>query len=669
MALKYPHLFTPFKIGKLELKNRICMAPMLPGGWLDGSKNVTNETIAYYEERAKGGAGLIIVGASFPDSGLEITDFTKSPFARPDHFRVQTKKLVDAVHKYGCKLFVQMQLGSGRTAVPFTLAGPPVAPSPVANRYDPDVTCRELTTEEVYRLIDAVVEATVLSQQAGADGVNINGVKGGYLGDQFATQAFNHRTDEFGGDLDGRVRLMVEIIRRIRERCGPNFPVTTRLGTKGHMKAERVGHLPGEEYTEFGRDVEESLEIGRILERAGYDGIVFGTGTYDSIYWLYPPMYMEDGCYLEEASLLKKALNIPIICPGKLSDPGLADKAIREGTIDALGVGRGLVADAHWPNKVKSGKVEDIRPCIYCNNGCLARVLSGLNMQCAVNSDVFCERMTAQKYRRVDRPKKVAIVGGGIAGMEAARVAATRGHEVTIYEAGAQLGGLMLPSGVPFAKEGERKLLAWFKHQLEELGVTVRLNTRLSAEDVLALDADELLIATGSTPRMLQVPGGDADCVTTAADVLLGKKQPGKKVVLVGGGQVGCETAIWLRQQGCEVTLVEARNALMLGGTEPIPQPNRDMLMELLIYHDIPVHLSTAVQAVTAEGVQVTGKEGERTIEADTVVLSIGYQPNDELYRAVYGASDKKVWLLGDAKQPLNFMTAVRDGSAIGAVI
>ncbi|MDD4389272.1 MAG: FAD-dependent oxidoreductase [Eubacteriales bacterium] len=667
--MKYGELFKPFKIGKLEIKNRICMAPMLPGGHLDECKNVTDETIAYYEERAKGGAGLIITGASFPDSRLEITDFTKSPFACPDTFRVQTKKLVDAVHRYGCKLFFQMQLGTGRTGVPAILEGLPVAPSAVANRYDPDVTCRPLTTEEVYRLIEAVIQGAVLAQQAGADGVNVNGVKGGYLGDQFATAAFNHRTDEFGGGVDGRIRLMIKIIEGIKERCGADFPVTTRVGTKAHMKAERVGHLPGEEYTEFGRDVEESLEIAKKLEEAGYDGIVFGTGTYDSIYWLYPPMYMHDGCYLEEAAILKKAVNIPVICPGKLSAPEMANKAIKDGLIDALSVGRGLVADPYWPNKVKTGQVEDIRPCIYCNNGCLARVLSGIDMKCAVNPDVFCELSTADKYQKADVAKNIAIIGGGVAGLEAARVAAIRGHKVTVYERGEKLGGLMLPGEVPEFKKKDTLLLDWYKRQIEKLNVVIKLNTIMGADEILKLDADEIIVATGSEARTLPVPGGDSEKVMTSAEVLLGEKVPGKKIVMIGGGQVGCETAIWLKDRGYDVSVVENRDALILGGAEPIAQPNRDMLLELLIFKNIPTYTGTAVQEITEQGVVISGANGTETLDADSVVISVGYQSNNELYRKVYASSDKKVWLIGDAQIPATIMMAIRDGSAIGAIV
>lgn len=669
MVNKFPELFKPFKINNLEIKNRIVMAPMLPNGRLDANKNLTDETIAYYEERAKGGVGLIIVGASFPDDGLEITDFAKSPAAAPNTFLFQTRKLVESVHRYGCKLFFQIQLGSGRTAVPQYYETQPIAPSPVKNRYDPSVICRELTTEEVYKLIDSVVSLTALSQMAGCDGVNINGVKGGYLGDQFAIDAFNHRTDEFGVDLDGKIRVMTKIIEGIRKACGPNFPVTTRLGTKSHMKAERVGALPGEEYKEFGRDMEESLEIGRKLQAAGYDGIVFGTGTYDSIYWLYPPMYMPDGCYIEEASKLSEALDIPVICPGKLSDPYLAEKALEEGKIDALGMGRQLVADPYWPIKVKTGKLDEIRPCLYCNNGCLARVLGGMPMACAVNADLFSEREQHAKYANVATPKKIAIIGGGIAGLEAARVAAMRGHNVTIYEKEDHLGGLMIPGEVPEFKKNDRQLLAWYKLQMEKLGVNIKLNTEITPELIDSLDADDIVVATGSTPRKLNVPGSNGDNVLTAADALAGKKTISKSVVIIGGGQVGCETAIWLKDQGYDVSIIEAKDSLIAATAEPISQANRDMLLELLIYKKVPTYTSAQVKAIESDKVIYESSGEEKSIPCSSVVVSIGYVANDDLYRKIDAVTAKPVWLIGDAKQPGTIMSAIRDASAVAAIL
>lgn len=668
MKTNYPELFKPFKINKLEIKNRIVMAPMLPLGWLDEDKNLTEDTIAYYTERAKGGAGLIMTGASFTDAKIEFMDFTRSPFAKPNTFLIQTRKLVESVHRYGCKVFVQMQLGCGRTSVPAFQEGLPVAPSKVANRYAPDIECREMTTEEVYDLINATVNAVALCQAAGADGVNINGVKGGYLGDQFAIEAFNKRTDEFGGDIDGRIRLMVKIIEGVRAACGPDFPVTTRIGTKSHMKAERVGHLPGEEYTEYGRDMEESLIVAKKLEEAGYDGVLFGTGSYDSIYWLYPPMYMPDGCYIEEASELKKALDIPIMVPGKLSEPEMANEALKNGLIDSLSMGRALLADPYWPTKVRNNEIEDIRPCIYCNNGCIGRVLNGLPMQCAVNPDAFQERYQADKYAKVAKPKKIAIIGGGIAGMEAARVAAIRGHAVTIYEATDRLGGLMIPAEVPAFKDKDRKLLKWFKYQMDKLGVTIKLNEPMTADKILALDADEIIVATGSKARKLPVEGADQAHVISGEAALLDISKVKGKVVLIGGGQVGCETAIWLKQNGIDVTIVENRADLILGSGDPIPQQNRDMLLEMLIFHNIPVYKSTRVTAIKEKSV-VINDGAEKELDADTVIVSIGYQPNQDLYNEVYQVADKNVWMIGDAQRPATIMMAIRDGSAIGALV
>ncbi len=670
MSLKYEALFKPFKIGNLEVKNRICMSPMLPNGWLDENKNVTDTSISYYAERAKNGVGLIVVGASFPDADLEKANFNKSPFSVPEEFVIKTKKLTEAVHKYGGKVFFQIQLGSGRTGVPATSPGVlPVAPSPVKNRWDPSVICRELTKDDIRRLIDSTVQGAVLAKQAGCDGIDINGIKGGYLGDQFATDAFNHRTDEYGGSLENKIRILTEIVRGIKEKCGPNFQVTTRLGTKAHMKAEGVGQLPGEEYTEFGRDMEESLKIGKMLEAAGFDAIIFGTGTYDSLYWLYPPMYMPEGTYLEEAQILKKSLNIPVICPGKLSDPQLANKAVEEGLVDAVAMGRGLVADAEWADKVKRGDIENIRPCIYCNNGCLARVLGGFSMQCAVNPDVFNEAEIAEKYRRVPQVKKVSIIGGGIAGMEAARVAAIRGHKVTVYEGRDKLGGLMIPAHVPDFKFRDKWLLDWFELQLKKLDVEIKLNRKMTTEEILNLDADEIVIATGSTAKTIDIPGGQQAKVVTATDALTESDRLGKRIVLVGGGQVGIETAIWLKEKGHDVSIVEARDGLMQATVEPIAPPNLHMLQELVVYHQIPVYLNTVVKEFSGSEVTLTGKDGETTVEADNIVLSIGYNANDKIFKEVYARSEKKVWLLGDAKVPGTIMTAIRDGSAVGATI
>ena len=662
-------LWTPFKIGKLECKNRICMAPMMPGGWLDESKNLTDRVIRYYEERARGGVGLIYAGASFPDAKLEIADFTTSPFAKPELFIQQTGKLVDAVHKYDCRVFMQIQLGCGRVAAPMILKDPPVAPSAVPNVFDPNIRCRELTTKEVYQLIDAVVDGAVLCQQAGADGVDINGVNSGYLGDQFATERFNHRTDEFGGSLENRARLLTEIVRRIKEKCGSDFPVTTRLGTKSHISSPGVGHLPGDPYEEYGRDMSESLALGRILEQAGFDGILFGTGSYEAMYWIFPPRYMADGAYLEEIRQLKSVLHIPIISPGKLADPHLAEQAIRDGVIDAVALGRASLADPHWANKVKAGRYEDIRPCRWCNDGCIARGLGGKDVQCAVNPDLFHEGEMAAKYAKADHPKKVAVIGAGLAGMEAARVAAIRGHQVTLYEQGDQIGGRLLASAVPGFQDADRKLLAWYEHALRDSGVKICLNQKLDLQQILALDAEALVMAVGGTPRRPALPDTKGVTMLSCEDALRGRKPLGRQILLMGGDLIACETALWLHEQGLAATIVCAAEELLGEDVIPVPQGNRDMLLGLLKRAQFPVYTKAEVTALTSEGAQIEADGHRVRIPCDMILYSLHQDPDRSLFQSVYENTDKPVWLAGDASAPGSILTAVRDGSAIGAVI
>ena len=642
---------------------------MMPGGWLDESKNVTDRVIRYYEERARGGAGLIFAGACFPDARLEIADFTASPFAKPELFIQQTGKLVDAVHKYDCRLFMQIQLGCGRVAAPMILKDPPIAPSPVPSVFDPAIQCRELTTQEVYTLIDAVVEGAVLCRQAGADGVDINGVNSGYLGDQFATERFNHRTDEFGGNLQNRARLLTEIVRRIKEQCGKDFPVTTRLGTKSHISSPGVGHLPGEPYEEYGRDLPESLALGKILEEAGFDGILFGTGSYEAMYWIFPPRYMEDGAYLEEIRQLKSVLTIPVISPGKLADPSLANAAVQSGIIDAVALGRASLADPHWANKVRSGHIEKIRPCRWCNEGCIARGLTGKDVQCAVNPDLFHEGEMTVKYQKTAHPKKIAVIGAGIAGMEAARVAAIRGHQVTLYDQNSKIGGRLLASSVPGFQDADRRLLAWYENALKENEVILCLNRRLTLSEILALNADALVIASGGSPGKPSLTPCENTAMFSCEDALLGKHPLGGQILILGGDLIACETALWIREQGLSASICCSRDQLLIEDADPVPQGNHDMLLGLIRHTGFPVYLDTQVQELTSQGavLEIQGKRA--LVPCDTLLYSLPSSPDRSLFRRVYECTEKPVWLAGDACAPGSILTAVRDGSAIGAAL
>jgi 2-enoate reductase len=668
MYLKYQELFKPFNIGKIEIKNRIVMSPMLTGGWFDENGVITNEVIDYYEERAKGGVGLIYTTAFTLNHGLETaTMLFVSPFTHPERFLTQMKKLTDRIHPYDTKLFIQLTLGNGRVMAPFLLDGAPISASENPNWWVPGVNCRPLNKEEVERLVQSAVEAAVWCRQTGCDGVDIVGAYGGYLGDQFATDVFNRRTDEYGGSLDGKLKVFIDIVKGIKALCGAEFPVTTRLGAKHYMKGMLQSPVPGEKYKEFGRDLEESIAMAQKLEEAGYDGILAAGGTYDSLYWLYPPMYQKDGLWLEDVAKLKGHVSIPIICPGKITMPQLANDAIKNKMVDAVALGRALLADPEWANKAKLGEDEAIRPCIGCNNGCLARDFAGLPLQCAVNADLFNEKNAT--LRKVDKPKKIAVIGGGIAGMEAARIAAYRGHDVTLYEKNSLLGGMVIAGSVPKFKDADRRLLKWYEKELKDAGVTVKLGCSMTLEQVERLDSDEIVVATGATARVPPIPGVERAHVVTAVEVLLGEKETGRRVTLIGGGQVGCELALWLEEKGRQVTLVEALDGLMTSGKEALFMGNKMMLTDMLAYKKIKVMLSTKVLAIAENSVDVVTKDGSETIPADSVVLAIGYHSNDRLYKAINSTVPKKVWLLGDAKTPGNIMFAVKDGAAIGRVL
>ena len=658
--LRYPALFEPFKIGKVEIKNKVVMAPLLTIGWFEENSIISDKMIDYYEERAKGGVGAVFTCGNVPNAHLEDCAFTISPFQDPERFVHQAKKLADTLHKYDTKLFIQVWFGLGRVAFTDFLADQAVAPTEGPNRWKPEVTCRSMTRAEIWHLIDKVVEGAKLIYEAGADGVDINGAYGGYMGDQFTTDLFNKRTDEFGGDMDGQLRVLTEIVKKIKKETSEDFPVTCRLGTKHYMKAERQASVPGEEYTEAGRDIAQSIAMAKKLEEAGYDGFLMGNGAYDSFHWLYPPMYHKEGIWLDDFAPLTPEINVPVIAPGKVLQPEMANDAIEKGKVTAIAIGRASLADPHWVNKAKAGKPEDIRPCIGCNAGCVGRIFAGQSMLCAVNAELFNERN--QELIPAQTSKKVAIIGGGIAGMEAARIAAKRGHDVTIYEKSNKLGGATIAASVPDYKDASRRLLTWFEKEISESGVKVEFNKELTVENVKTLDADVIMVSTGASAKVPPIIGIDKDHVVTAIDVLLQKKTVKENVVVIGGGQVGCEVAYDLLREGKHVSVVEFLNGLISGGKEAVSAANVLMLEDLLNYYKADVRLSTKVIEIKDNSV-VVEKDGIcEEISADTVVLAVGYKANDNLYTALKDCG-KEIYLLGDAKEPSNIMHAVADGN------
>lgn len=655
--MKYSKLFSPIKIGSITIKNRFAMAPMGPLGLADANGGWNQRGIDYYVERAKGGTGLIITGVTFFDQVVEKQDPTTvpNPLYKPVNFVKTSREMTERIHAYGSKIFLQLSGGFGRVTIPTNVGDiPPIAPSAIPHRWL-DKTCRAITVDEIHAIVKQFGEAAFHAKRAGFDGVQIHAVHEGYLIDQFAISMFNQRTDEYGGSLENRLRFAKEIVEEIKKTCGDDFPVTLRFSLKSMIKDWRVGALPGEDFEEKGRDTEEGLKAAKLLESYGYDALDTDVGTYDAWWWNHPPMYQKKGLYREYCKMVKEVVDIPVFCAGRMDNPDMALEAIENGECDVIDLGRPLLADPDYCNKLRCGKITQIRPCISCHEGCMGRVASYSLLNCAVNPQAARERVNA--YEPILKKKKVLIVGGGVAGCEAARVLAIRGHQPVVYEKGSRLGGNLIPGGAPDFKEDDIALADWYTNELNRLGVHVHLNTELNEEEIKAMDYDTVILATGSKPKVFSL--GDDSHTYTAEQVLLKQKDAGKKTVVVGGGLVGCETALWLAQNGIHVTIVEALDKVM-AVNGPLCAANKEMLEALLPFNGVEIITGAKVTEFANGEVKVDTKEGSKTIMSDSVILSIGYKEENTLYNNLqFDIPD--LYLLGDAKKVSNIMYAIWD--------
>ena len=667
MKTKYTSLFSPINIGGVTVKNRIAMMPMgVFSPRLMGSDGAyTKDGADYYIERAKGGTGLVITGL-VPIVPNPVFYILKDPKA----YIRKTKYLADGIHAQGGKVFIQLTALTGRAGH----GGEYPAPSELPNVWDPTIKSRMITKDEIKLYIKNFAEGAYLVKLAGCDGVEIHAVHEGYLLDQFVIASMNTRTDEYGGGLENRLRLPVEIVRAIKKKCGKDFPVSLRYSVRSYMKDFNRGALPGETFIEMGRDLDESLVIAKKLEEAGYDVLNCDNGSYDSWYWSHPPMYMPKACNLEDVARLKQAVTMPVICAGRFDEPELADNAIRDGRIDMLGMGRPLLADADIARKLKRGALSEIRPCISCHQGCLSRIFQGLDISCAVNP--ACGREEAYALKPAMFSKRILIVGGGPAGMEAARVCAERGHTVDLIEKNDELGGVFKTASIPDFKDSDKSLLDWYEWQLCKLGVNLRLGRECTPDIVRRGRYDEVIIATGAIERRLRIPGLTEENSSYAIDALKREELPGKNVLIIGGGLTGCELAYIAGRQGKNVTIVEKTETIL--NTFGLSAANYNMLIELMDSCNVRVIKNAVVQkledgiATVCETVKnypnianraklmfAVGTQGipaPHEIPADHVIISAGYMSNDILYHCLESDS---VHLIGDAQKPANIMEAV----------
>lgn len=647
MDKKCNALFESCKINNLELKNRFFMAPMgIPVSDENGA--YTNDAIEYYVARAKGGVGLIIAGANAVANNGEKKSFLPTPIAHPEVYKNTGIELTDRVHAYGCKIFVQLAVDLDCSAN--------------ENPEEPAITYNELTIEEIQKIADEFADSAKIVKASGFDGAEIHT---DYLLDCFTIACFNHRTDQYGGDLKNRLRIVTEILQAIKKACGKDFPVILRFSMKSYLKTSGQVALPEEEFAELGRDIDDALKAAKILEAAGCDGFDVNAGWGDSSYWAYPPTYFEKGIFLPLSEQLKKVVNVPILVAGRMDDPDLAAIAFAEGKLDAVGLGRPLLADPDYPNKVKNDQIADIRPCLGCNDGCVGRILAGGRGSCTVNPE--CNRELLVRIESTEAPKKVVVVGGGPAGMEAARVSALRGHQVTLFESSYGLGGKLKYSSHRILKTEDHRLIEWYELQLKSLNVEIRLDEVATKEKIAAGNPDVVFIAQGSKARQLEFPGMDSEKVTDAIDVISDKKYVGPRCTVIGGGLAGCEVALHLAKHRHKMTIIEQGPDILAAGI-PLAPANKQMLHDLLDFYHVEIITNARLKAVTETGAVIEVQGQERSIPAHHVIIAVGFESSASLYQELKN-DYPQVYNIGDSQKIRNIRGAIWDAYEVAHLI
>lgn len=641
----YPHLATPIQIGKVTVKNRIFMAPMDTGFGNDVYGNFTPEGVEYFVRRAAGGFGLLYSGGTNTDSTVDIG--AHCILDCPDAFRKTGMALNSRMRAYNAKMFIQLTLNIGRNAGLKT-------PSPLPVLRNPNIITKELTVEEIQLKVDEIGQAAKLCREAGYPGVDIHALHWGHLIDSFALSCMNHRTDQYGGSLENRLRIAKEVVESIKKYAGNDYPVTMRLALKSYMKGFDKASFDGSE--EVGRTLEEAIEIAKLLESWGYDGLSTDAGTLDGYYYAMPPAYVPTGYTLDMAAAVKKAVSIPVLCGSRMADPDMDEQAIADGKIDAVVVGRQAFADPDFVNKVISGKPETVRTCIGCNQGCIWGYFTRGRVSCAVNPEVGYERDL--NITKSPEPKKVIIVGGGVAGMEAARVATLRGHRVSLYEKTDVLGGNLIPAGSHDFKKEVLQLNEYYKNEMKRLNIDIHLNTEMTIEMLEKANADAIILAVGSRSVVPRIDGIHHSKVVLGIDALLHPDKVGERVVIVGGGLTGCEIAYGYAKDGKKVTIVEALDDLMKGD---IPDMNRMMLMDGFEYYKTNILTQTMLKSVNDDGAIVElSDHSVKMIPADTVILSIGYRPLESMASKLANCG-AVIYEIGDGNRVGNIMTAIQD--------
>ena len=640
-------LFSSFHIGPLKMQNRIVMPPMATN-YATSEGFVTERQIAYYVERAKGGVGYITV---------EHTGVLQQGKASPNMLMISTdehasqiESLVEAVHGVGGKIVVQIN-HAGRQTLPSVTGSPIVGPSPIPATPIPDPSKsnmpRELSVSEIREITEAFTAAAERVKKAGADGVELH-MAHGYLLCSFLSPFSNRRTDLYGGDIHGRARFPVEVLESVRSSVGQDFPIICRLS--------------GDEYVDGGLKIEETKEIAVILEREGADALHISACNAVSGYLNHPPYYVEEGIFVHLAQGVKSVVDIPVITVGRIRNPAMAEEVLQEEKADLISMGRALIADPHMPSKAKEGRLKEITPCISCNR-CIQTLRKGA-VRCAVNPETGNESQF--ELRKTDRSKKVWIIGGGPGGLKAAEIAAQRGHQVTLFERHHQLGGRMRLAAVPPNKGILNDFLDYLDRRVRSLGITIELGKEFTVDMLDSEKPDAVIVATGGVPFFPHWKGiKDSGALSVDDALLSGGENVGKRVLVVGGGGVGAETADFLSEMGKKVTLVE----MLEGIASDLVTHLQHYLLKRLAEKRVTILTSTKVKELGECYAVVEDASGEKRIDGfDSIVLALGSTPDDRIAMSLEGKVPE-LYVIGDASQPREALEAVYEGEEVALKI
>jgi len=632
-------LFSPFAIKNLSLNNRIVM-PALASFMIGIDGSISDATVEHYRRRAAGGPAMVIMEACAVSPEGVVS--SHQAVIHDDRFIDGLSRIARAMQEVGTVPAIQIHHGGRQTSVK-VINRKPVAPSPL-----PCPTIRgevePLTIDGIQQLVQKFGDAAQRAYQAGFELIEIHGAHG-YLINQFLSRFSNIRQDQYGGDVAGRTRFAREIVKEIRNRLGPEYPISFKISA--------------EEYVDNGLTTEQSIEILKILVAAGIDVVQVSAGNDVTPEWICQPMFMEKACLVESAVQVKKALDIPVMTVGRINDPLIANQIIEQDKADLVCIGRGLLADSEMPNKAREGRFDEIRTCIACNT-CMQSIFKRGRIECLVNPMLGRENEMA--FIPTDNPKKIMVIGGGPGGLNVAWVAAKRGHRVHVYEKRSELGGQLVPGSIPGHKAELRSLIRFQKKQAEIFGVQCHLNHEVSVADIQAIQPDVVVLATGSLPVLPPVAGIDNNIVLTYEDVLIAGPPPFKNVVVIGGGPTGLELALHLAEYGCETTVVEMLPKI----GSSLEAMTKKIILKQLKKHNTTILTDTRLIKIEANGVIIASKDRqEQFIEADKVVIAIGTRPDTRLYEKIKSMG-YKLYQVGDCLEPHSAKEAIYESALLG---